>query len=87
VVESILVVYFNILRSKRRNGPTMVAFCVCWKGGYHDSWHEPIDFENAPDSFMAYLRQLTITQQVAVLKAFDSMSLERLSNDLRMLLI
>jgi hypothetical protein len=85
VVESI--VYFNLLCSKRRNGPAMVEFRVCWKVGYHDSWHEPIDFENATDSLVAYLRQLTIKQRVAVLKALDTMSLERLSNDLCMLLI
>jgi hypothetical protein len=62
---------FNLLRSKRRNGPTMVEFRVRWKGGYQDSWHEPIDFE----------------KRVAVLKALDSVSLERLPNDLRVLLI
>jgi hypothetical protein len=84
-VESI--VNFNLLRSKRRNGPTMVEFRVRWKGGYQDSWHEPIDFENATDSLVAYLRQLTVKQRVAVLKAFDSVSLERLPNDLRVLLI
>jgi hypothetical protein len=84
-VESI--VDFNLLRSKRRNGPTMVEFRVRWKGGYQDSWHEPIDFENATDSLVANLRQLTVKQRVAVLKAFDSVSLERLPNDLRVLLI
>jgi hypothetical protein len=84
-VESIID--FNLLRSKRRNGPTMVEFRVRWKGGYQDSWHEPVDFENATDSLMAYLRQLTHKQRVAVLKAFDSVSLDRLPNDLRELLI
>jgi hypothetical protein len=65
----------------------MVEFRVRWKGGYLDSWHEPIDFANATDSLVAYLLQLTIKQRVAVLKAFDTVSLERLPNDLRMLLI
>jgi hypothetical protein len=54
---------------------------------YQDSWHEPIDFEKATDALVAYLRQLTIKQRVAVLKAFDSVSLDRLSSNLRMLLI
>jgi hypothetical protein len=50
---------------------------------------EPVDFENATDSLVAYLRQLNIKQRVAVLKAFKfhSISLKRLPNDLRMLLI
>jgi hypothetical protein len=83
-VESIID--FNLLRSKRRSGPTMVEFNVRWKGGYQDFWHEPVNFENAIDSLVAYLRELTHTQRVAVLKAFDSVSLESLPNDLRELL-
>jgi hypothetical protein len=62
----------------------MVEFRV---RGYQDSWHEPVDFENATDSLVAYLRQLTHKQRVAGLKAFDSVSLERLPNDLCELLI
>jgi hypothetical protein len=80
------IVDYNLLKSKRRGGPSVVEFRVRWKGGAHDSWHEPIDFENATDVLVAYLRQLTMRQRKAVLKAFDQDSLNRLPHDLRLLL-
>jgi hypothetical protein len=66
------IIDFNVVRSQRRIIPPIIEFQVRWKGAYDDSWHEACDFEHSQD--------------VRVLKCFDSASLSRLPSSMRNLI-
>ncbi len=74
------VITFNTL-----NKPPVVEFRAKWKGPYHDSWHEPDDFEHAADVLEAYLKSLAPRARAKAIRCFDAASLRRLKPDLRRL--
>lgn len=75
----------HLVRS-RRNVPAVVEFKLRWVDNAEDSWHEPCDLEHAQDVLVEYLEKLPKKTRVAVLKAFDSVSLSQLPETLQNLI-
>jgi hypothetical protein len=79
------IVEHHLLKS-RRNIPAVVEFRVRWIDNAEDSWHEPCDLEHAQDVLVEYLEKLKKPTRLAVLKAFDPVSLSRLPEGLQALI-
>jgi hypothetical protein len=63
----------------------IAEFRVRWAGSCEDSWHEPVDFENAQDTLVSYLQKLTKADRIKVLlRAFDAKSFALLPASLRL---
>jgi hypothetical protein len=45
----------NLLKSRRKDIPSVVEFKVQWKGNYETSWHEFVDFEHSVETVEAYI--------------------------------
>jgi hypothetical protein len=79
------ITHHHLLRS-RRNIPAVAEFRIRWIDNAEDSWHEPCDVEHAQDVLVEYLERLKKHARVAVLKAFDPISLSRLPERLQALI-
>jgi hypothetical protein len=73
----------NLLKSRKKDVPSLLEFKVEWKGNFEPSWHEFRDFEHSLDSVEKYIRSCTKSVRAQMYKALQPGELAQLSAGLR----